>query len=1151
MTRLIRPSRALLLALPLLAAACSVARNADTANQGACTTCHGGTLDQTGAPPRDLHGGTDPALVGVGAHARHLAAGVACSSCHVVPTRFGTPGHGDGRVQVTFAGQAVMGGASPSWDRATATCSNVYCHGATFTGASVGASPAPVWNGGALAGGACGGCHAAKPRGHGAFAPTDCAQCHPGTVDASGALVRGGQHLDGQRQVSLSTCTGCHGGTDNGSGAPPRDLAGSTDTSAVTVGAHTAHLAAGLTCAACHPAPDPASPASHIDGGTAQLAWGPLATTGGASPAWSRAGATCSNVYCHGAFQGGNAGAPVWTSVGAGQAACGTCHGRTGAEFPGAPASNHPTLAAGSGPAVCNACHAGAVDAAGRPVAPGQHLDGQVQVDPFSKHPAGFAGTPHQLAATGDVARCLGCHAAKAPARVTQVVCAGCHDGLAGGSDWTTTCNTCHGSAQTAAPPPWNTPNHDPGAGGAHLAHVLSANGVAAPLGCEFCHQRPATVLSAGHLDGAIHVTGYTGTDAAWSAAGGDPGWSAGSATCATAYCHGAFPGGNATNVPVWTSVGQGQGACGTCHALPPPAPHPALPSSGLDACATCHPDTVTAAGALVPAASGGKHLDGLVEVSGGHQPSWMDQASPGFHAVSAVAGLGACTPCHGATLDGGFARVACADCHGAGWRTDCTMCHGGTDDQTGAPPKATWRRDGDPVRTGAHGAHVRGGFINPGGFACAVCHATPADVFSPGHIDGPTASVTFTGLALPAAAWDRGTATCTVYCHGTTVAGGTLKTPSWTAVGHGQASCGACHGVPPPSPHPVVTGGFGTCSVCHPDSMDGSGALIPRAAGGKHLDGEVQFVSGHGPDWLDQSKPGFHGGAVYDSLSSCQACHGATLDGGGNAALACDRCHGPGWRTDCTMCHGGTDNATGAPPRATFLRRADPVPVGAHTAHVGLGAAATTRAGLAQPIGCESCHAVPASALSTGHLDGAAAVTAYTGALLAKQATMVDPGWSAGSATCATSYCHGATLQGGTRTVPTWTAATGTQAQCGACHALPPASGPLSAASTPAHLLSNHLQAHCERCHDGFTASTVNAALHVNGTRDVSIASSAPNPDPPFPTPPTLDACNNLVPIKRTIGGWDCATCHRYREYAYNRCCIDQDAPNPAWCSQ
>ena len=47
----------------------------------------------------------------------------------------------------------------------------------------------------------------------------------------------------------------------------------------------------------------------------------------------------------------------------------------------------------------------------------------------------------------------------------------------------------------------------------------------------------------------------------------------------------------------------------------------------------------------------------------------------------------------------GGVSTVACSTCHGSSWATTCTMCHGGVDNTTGAPPKATWGQGADLVR--------------------------------------------------------------------------------------------------------------------------------------------------------------------------------------------------------------------------------------------------------------------------------------------------------------------------------------------------------------------------------------------------------------------------------------------------------------------
>ena len=205
---------------------------------------------------------------------------------------------------------------------------------------------------------------------------------------------------------------------------------------------------------------------------------------------------------------------------------------------------------------------------------------------------------------------------------------------------------------------------------------------------------------------------------------GSVPAWDRTTATCSSTYCHGATLAGGTNTAPLWTG-GPSQATCGSCHGVPPPAPHPA---SDLTGCVACHPETMDAGGALIPPSLGGKHVDGIVEAAGAHDAAWMDQASAGFHAYPANANLQSCTACHGATLAGG-SGPACSSCHDGvtanAWG-GCTMWHGGTANQTGAPPRATWG-NGSAVAVGAHSSHVG---TNPvsGPIACAECHATPAD---------------------------------------------------------------------------------------------------------------------------------------------------------------------------------------------------------------------------------------------------------------------------------------------------------------------------------------------------------------------------------------------------------------------------------------
>src|SRR4029079_18941447 len=87
-------------------------------------------------------------------------------------------------------------------------------------------------------------------------------------------------------------------------------------------------------------------------------------------------------------------------------------------------------------------------------------------------------------------------------------------------------------------------------------------------------------------------------------------------------------------------------------------------------------------------------------------------------------------------------------------------------------------------------------------------------------------AAVVFSGLGA-GATWDHATATCSSSsCHGDTLhqvepvtrttvpgAGGAITQPMWTQVDGAQSQCGACHGTPPPAPHPQNH----DCGLCHP----------------------------------------------------------------------------------------------------------------------------------------------------------------------------------------------------------------------------------------------------------------------------------------------------------------------------------------------
>lgn len=197
--------------------ACGSSRTiSDTGGQvaSACTGCHGGEDNLTGAPPFDTNGRSDPSLPSVGAHTAHVEAGAlagafGCDACHPPVAA----SHGSDGVKVSFGALSTANGAvSPVYAAATATCASTYCHGAFAEG-----NPAtvPVWTKGASQA-ACGSCHgdpaatpSALPRVHVRLAAgstnATCSVCHPASVKPDGTIdVAGGKHVDGQKQTDAA-----------------------------------------------------------------------------------------------------------------------------------------------------------------------------------------------------------------------------------------------------------------------------------------------------------------------------------------------------------------------------------------------------------------------------------------------------------------------------------------------------------------------------------------------------------------------------------------------------------------------------------------------------------------------------------------------------------------------------------------------------------------------------------------------------------------------------------------------------------------------------------------------------------------------------------------------------------------------------------
>lgn len=191
-------------------------------------------------------------------------------------------------------------------------------------------------------------------------------------------------------------------------------------------------------------------------------------------------------------------------------------------------------------------------------------------------------------------------------------------------------------------------------------------------------------------------------------------------------------------------------------------------------------------------------------------------------------------------------ASTGCADCHGdrtpgvlPGDPRSAPGFDGGTD--------VSGRVAGDPVATsiGAHARHLTGG-TKGGKVACDECHAVPATVLAPGHLDG-VVTVAFGPLATKFGSspiYDPATQTCTnVACHG--IPGARVNPVVWPSWQQGAAAtvCGSCHDLPPPFPiHINIDKARQGCNTpinpnfqCHPAAYTPTSVDLTL-----HMDGRV-----------------------------------------------------------------------------------------------------------------------------------------------------------------------------------------------------------------------------------------------------------------------------------------------------------------------
>ena len=157
-----------------------------------------------------------------------------------------------------------------------------------------------------------------------------------------------------------------------------------------------------------------------------------------------------------------------------------------------------------------------------------------------------------------------------------------------------------------------------------------------------------------------------------------------------------------------------------------------------------------------------------------------------------------------------------------------------------------------------------------------------------------------------------------------------------------------------------------------------------------------------------------------------------------------------------CSYCHGSSENPA-PPPDLDGASDSLSKGVGAHQVHLN-----TTRA----IIDCSDCHRVPGDVSDEGHVDSdfPAEVTfgprAKTGGL--------GPTWD--GIKCSNVYCHGASLDGGTKPEPQWNESRTNS--CTICHGIPPLTGEYHVAG----------ETTCTPCH----SAAITPENHVNGEVDL-----------------------------------------------------------------
>jgi predicted CxxxxCH...CXXCH cytochrome family protein len=350
-----------------------------------------------------------------------------------------------------------------------------------------------------------------------------CFVCHGEVVDEAGEFVAPELHVDGLTQHAPASDCSLCHG-DRASAAPPADTRGRTERAAIGVGAHRVHLEGGES--------------------SRPLACGECHRVPELTETSTHVGRLPAEVYLRGIAESAGR-EPVWDHE---QRLCvdSWCHG------PGKMRQSSSSSWVVAGTLGCDSCH-------GMP--------------PPAPHPRS--------------SDCVSCHRPVAGPGATIADRARHVDGVVD-VHVDDDCRSCHGRDNPA--PPRDLTGSDtttsPGVG-AHQVHVLGTQRARA-VPCNECHAVPAETLDPGHVD--TETPAEVVFDGVALAFGGAARYENG--RCKDTSCHGGvFPdeqASGATNpAPLWTRVDGTEAACGKCHGLPPPAPHP---RGALNpTCSACH----------------------------------------------------------------------------------------------------------------------------------------------------------------------------------------------------------------------------------------------------------------------------------------------------------------------------------------------------------------------------------------------------------------------------------------------------------------------------------------------------------------------------------------------------------------------------------